>query len=213
MSHDPQLSRRDLFRGRIFGDPPECESAAVRSESTKTPFAPSARYQKAFPILRPPGAIEEEAFLAGCTRCEACIQACPHGSITHAPLRFRRAAETPMIDPIQQPCWMCHDFPCIAACEPNVLRLDAPKKIGIALIDIVTCLPHQGSVCTVCSEQCPVPGAIELTAGRPRIVEDVCTGCGVCQFVCPAPHNAILLMPVPERRLPPLQKSDHAGPQ
>jgi ferredoxin-type protein NapG len=213
MSDEPQLSRRDLFRGRIFGGGPEPGAAPPRSERAAKPFVPSARHQKAFPVLRPPGAIEEEAFLAGCTRCEACIQACPHQAIVHAPPRFRRAAGTPMIDPIQQPCWMCRDYPCIAACEPDVLRLAAPKKIGIARIDTVTCLPHQGGTCTVCSEQCPVPGAIEIVNGRPRIVEEVCTGCGVCQFVCPAPHNAVLLMPLAERPLPPPRQVDHARPE
>lgn len=210
MSDEHQISRRDLFRGRLGCEPPDQQSQPARSAR---PFVPSARYQKAFPVLRPPGAIEEEAFLAGCTRCEACIQACPHQAIVHAPLRFRRAAGTPMIDAIQQPCWMCQDFPCISACEPAVLRLDAAKRIGIARIDTVTCLPHQGSACTVCSEQCPVPGAIALTDGRPRIVEDVCTGCGVCQFVCPAPHNAVLLMPVAERPLPPARKAADVRPE
>jgi translation initiation factor RLI1 len=38
--------------------------------------------------------------------------------------------------------------------------------------------------------------------GKPRIIEETCTGCGVCQHVCPAPANAILLMPVQERPLP-----------
>jgi ferredoxin-type protein NapG len=210
MSDDHHLSRRDLFHGRFSGDPPDRAASQGRSELASPPKSLSARYQKAFPVLRPPGAIEEEAFLAGCTRCEACIKACPHTAILHAPLRFRRAAGTPMIDPIQQPCWMCRDFPCIAACEPDVLRLAAPKKIGIARIDIQTCLPHQGQACTVCSEQCPVPGAIELIAGRPRIVEATCTGCGVCQFVCPAPHNAVLLMPLAERPLPAAKEADHA---
>ncbi|MCZ7680343.1 MAG: 4Fe-4S binding protein [Sandaracinaceae bacterium] len=35
--------------------------------------------------------------------------------------------------------------------------------------------------------------------GRPRVVEGECTGCGVCQHVCPAPRNAILLVAPPAR--------------
>ncbi|WP_236625063.1 4Fe-4S binding protein [Rhodopirellula sp. SWK7] len=34
-----------------------------------------------------------------------------------------------------------------------------------------------------------------VTDGKPTVVEDACTGCGVCRYVCPAPENAILLMP------------------
>ena len=34
---------------------------------------------------------------------------------------------------------------------------------------------------------------------RPHIVEETCTGCGVCHFVCPAPENAVIIMPLAER--------------
>jgi ferredoxin-type protein NapG len=223
MSNDPRLSRRDLLRGRLLGGllsaardlpgGPETPPAGADAAAADAPSVASSRYHKAFPVLRPPGAVEEQAFLAGCTRCAACIDACPHHAIVHAPLRFRRAAGTPMIDPIEQPCWMCRDYPCIAACEPGVLRFDVPVKIGVARIDTVTCLAYQGTFCTVCSEQCPVDDAIETAAGRPRIVEAACTGCGVCQHVCPAPHNAVLLMPVAQRPAAPGGKGDHGRPQ
>ncbi|MBK1827108.1 4Fe-4S binding protein [Haloferula rosea] len=34
-------------------------------------------------------------------------------------------------------------------------------------------------------------GAIVTEQGKPRVVPDLCTGCRVCQMVCPAPKNAI----------------------
>jgi ferredoxin len=43
------------------------------------------------------------------------------------------------------------------------------------------------SFCTVCSERCPVPGAIVMTAGRPAVVPAACDGCGRCVATCPAP--------------------------
>ena len=33
----------------------------------------------------------------------------------------------------------------------------------------------------------------------PMVVPEICTGCGICQQVCPAPENAVLMLP---RRLP-----------
>jgi MauM/NapG family ferredoxin protein len=222
VSDERPISRRELLRGRFLGTLADrareeiaqrlepLRSLTIPSDTAAQPDGPasastSARHSRSFPILRPPGAIEEQAFLAGCTRCNACIEACPYQAIIHAPPRFRHAAGTPMIDPVASPCMMCPDTPCISACEPRVLRRDLPLQMGTARVDVTECLAHQHSFCSVCWERCPVPGAIEVREGKPRIVEEHCTGCGVCQHVCPAPHNAILLMPVPARPLPPTE--------
>jgi ferredoxin-type protein NapG len=210
MKRDPKFSRRNLFRGNFVGASASGKQPAAQAAQPEA--RTSARYQKAFPVLRPPGAVEEEIFLAGCTLCQACIEACPHDAIRPAPLRFRRAAQTPMIDPIQQPCWMCDDVPCIGVCEPQVLRLDLPMKMGTARIDPILCLPHQGRPCSACVEACPVPGAIELVGNKPKIVDATCTGCGVCQFVCPAPDNAVLLVPLADRPQPPQIDDFHVDP-
>jgi ferredoxin len=60
-----------------------------------------------------------------------------------------------------------------------------------------TCLAWQGSFCTVCSERCPVEGALRLEQGRPIIEPSACTGCGVCIQVCPAPINGLMMSPRP----------------
>jgi len=56
------------------------------------------------------------------------------------------------------------------------------------------------SFCAVCVERCPVPGAMRVAHGMPSVVPDVCTGCGICHDVCPAPTNAVLMLP--RRRAP-----------
>lgn len=53
------------------------------------------------------------------------------------------------------------------------------------------------SFCSVCVERCPVPGAMHVAKGMPMVVPDACTGCGVCHDVCPAPVNAVLMLPRP----------------
>jgi ferredoxin len=70
---------------------------------------------------------------------------------------------------------------------------DVPKK---AIIQGRHCLAYQRSFCSTCSERCPVEGAIKVELGTPQVVPDVCTGCGICYDVCPAPTNAILMMPI-----------------
>ena len=146
-------------------------------------------------VLRPPRALPEEDFLQACTRCGACGEACPHDAIEVAGPRFRGAQGTPMINPRRQPCLMCSDTPCVSACEPGALLYSLGLKMGTAQIQRHDCLAHQGSFCTTCSERCPVPGAIKVRDGKPEIRQAGCTGCGVCQHVCPAPINAVRIFP------------------
>jgi MauM/NapG family ferredoxin protein len=150
---------------------------------------------RTIPVHRPPGAIDEFQFLAGCTKCGDCISACPYNAITKAPDRLGNLAGTPIIEVDTAACMMCEDFPCITSCQPGVLTNAIPPIMGTARITEHLCLAHHSTICTVCSERCPVDDAITVTDGRPIINEDTCTGCGVCRYVCPAPENAVLLMP------------------
>ena len=148
------------------------------------------------PVIRPPGAIDEAGFLDACTRCAECITACPHDAVRLAPDRFRIARATPIIDPAIQPCLMCDDTPCIDVCPTDALLPTQPRAIASATILTWTCLAYQGGTCSICVEQCPVPGAINMKRGRPEIDPTVCTGCGVCHHVCPAPENSVRIMPL-----------------
>lgn len=178
--------------------------------------APLPRADRKLPLLlRPPGAIAEDHFLARCTRCTDCIEACPHDAIVRAAERFRDAAGTPTIDVSTSPCRMCEDFPCIAACETNAL-VDNADRLGTAHVRRFDCLNELGSPCSTCIERCPVEGAIgwgETSAQQvktPLVSETRCTGCGVCHFVCPAPVNAIAILPNPVRPPAPNEDNHHA---
>jgi ferredoxin-type protein NapG len=151
-------------------------------------------------LLRPPGAIEELAFRAGCTRCGDCARACPYGAIQPAPDRAVGAAGTPILQPETAACLMCPDTPCISACEPRVLRAELPRRVGTAVPKPQSCLNAVGAGgCTVCVERCPEPGAIAIEAGRVRVDAERCTGCGVCVYACPAPSRALVVLPLAER--------------
>ncbi len=194
----PLVMRYPKSLGDVMaGDQPESQGRQElgQRQTTTSGLPASAARRRVIPVWRPPGAIDEESFLARCTRCEECIEACPHDAIVHAPIQLREAAGTPVIDADHRPCLMCSDFPCIAACQPGVLSRLIPQAMGTAKVTEHLCLAHHGTTCTVCSERCPVPDAISVEAGKPTVSESACTGCGVCRYVCPAPENAILLMP------------------
>jgi Na+-translocating ferredoxin:NAD+ oxidoreductase RNF subunit RnfB len=70
----------------------------------------------------------------------------------------------------------------------------ADPQPKVAIIQGRFCLAYT-SFCTVCSERCPVPGAMKVENGIPMVVAGACTGCGVCHEVCPAPRNAVLMLP------------------
>jgi len=179
---------------------PEADAVVMRypktSGDTRVGRRANARGAEHLPVMRPPGAVAARQFLELCTRCDDCADACPHNSIQKASPRLRGVAGTPVIDPIIQPCWLCEDMPCVTACKTGALDPSLEPQLGTASVQEQTCLAHQGGTCTTCAERCPVEGAITLSQGRPNINQEACTGCGICQYVCPAPQNAILLMPM-----------------
>jgi Pyruvate/2-oxoacid:ferredoxin oxidoreductase delta subunit len=97
---------------------------------------------------------------------------------------------------------MCSDLPCVAACEPLALRFDVPARMGTAVISPLDCLAHQNTTCSACVEQCPVEGAMSWENGRPVVNPAACTGCGVRQYACPAPRNAVMILPTRDRPNP-----------
>lgn len=136
--------------------------------------------------LRPPGAIDEAAFLLTCTRCGDCAKACPTQVIKLLPTSSGAAVGTPYIDPMENPCDLCGK--CMPVCEPGALLTIAdPRKvrIGTAVVDTDLCWAHQGQICDLCYQRCPYPDeAIRIVAGKPEILSDACTGCGQCVYAC-----------------------------
>lgn len=190
------ISRRGLLRGDWVKRIRERGSKELANDKEsefvlKKPSGQSRR-NGGF-IQRPPHAVPESEFVVGCTKCDACLEACPPHAIFRTPESEGIMAGLPIIDAQSQPCLMCDDMPCVPACEAGVLRFDAPVAMGLAVIDSTTCLAFQGTVCTACAEQCPVENAITMEAGHPIIDTDACTGCGVCLYVCPGPENTIQL--------------------
>ena len=157
-------------------------------------------------FIRPPFALQEIDFLLACTRCDACIEACPHHVVFALPNRLGPAfAGTPALDLLNHGCHLCDAWPCVAACAPGALRGDqhdpqgaakAPPKLAIARIDTEHCLPYLGPECGACAGSCPVPGALRFNAECPEIDEQHCVGCGLCRQACIVEPKALTLRPI-----------------
>jgi len=191
-----ELTRKELLRGvfSLFG---EARRAAAGVAPTTS-------------LVRPPGAlVPDEAYLAACTGCEACVKVCPPDAIFMVKVGEppRRVA---VLDPARNPCRLCDELPCIAACADGaLLHPGSPRlvRIGIAQVDPRFCRTFRSEACDVCVRACPLPNvAIRAVNGRPIVSPSACTGCGICAALCPDKPNALTVIPerdlVPSWRVP-----------
>ena len=138
-------------------------------------------------LIRPPGALDEEQFLARCIRCGECMKVCPNNALQPALLEAGlEGLWTPVLAPrigyCEPSCVLCGEVcptgavweitPAEKAWLPSSAAKNAkPIRIGTAFYDRGRCLPWaMATECIVCEEWCPTsPKAIYL---RPAEVAD-----------------------------------------
>ncbi len=129
-------------------------------------------------LIRPPGSLDEDRFLARCIRCGQCMRVCPANIIQPALLEAGlQGLWTPAVNyrigssGCLQNCIACGQVCPTAAIRPLSLEeklgqgefeAQGPIRLGTAFVDRSRCLPWAlDRPCLVCHELCPVsPKAI-----------------------------------------------------
>ena len=197
---EKELDRRNMIRQSIhFFARPAVEKIQTKIDKVNTVVD---QVTKRPPLLRPPGAISERAFLQACTRCDRCVNACPKDAIRKVPKKMGWIImDTPYIDPMKKPCVMCEDLPCISACQDEALLPVASKfevRMGHVILDRKHCVAYGDGFCQQCVIECPIPGAITQKDQRPVFHRDVCTGCGACVRACATVNIPVALKVKPQ---------------
>ena len=165
-------------------------------------------------LLRPPGVRNEDEFLKKCVRCGECMKVCLKSALY--PAMTQAGVEgvfTPVIIPrlgyCEYNCTLCGQVCPTGALQRLTSDGKHRWKPGEAFVDTTRCLPWAAGIdCIVCEEHCPVPDkAIRLeeadavtAAGervrvrRPRVVPELCIGCGICETKCPLQGKAAILV-------------------
>lgn len=210
-----QRSDVDLTRRHLIG------SALASVGAVALFHAAPAAFRSDPWLVRPPGAAAD--FLSKCIRCAECVKVCPTGVLQ--PSLFESGVEgfwSPLLRTrlgyCDYSCNACGQICPTGAIPPLPLEQKRQAVIGTAYIDENRCIPWASyRPCVVCEEMCPVPEKaikledVELTSPdgkrvhvqRPRVVADLCIGCGICEYKCPLTGSAAIRV-YTRMTLPPL---------
>ncbi|MDO8588259.1 MAG: 4Fe-4S binding protein [Armatimonadota bacterium] len=161
-------------------------------------------------LIRPPGAMEEEEFLATCTRCSQCMKVCPTNGLQPALLEAGlEGIWTPILIPqigeCTQKCNLCQAVCPTQAIQPFTVKEKDYLFIGMAIIDRSSCwVWNSDKPCLVCDEVCAYNAVYWKKVdgvSRPFVNDHKCTGCGICEQHCPIqPQSAIRAFSFGDRR-------------
>ena len=156
----------------------------------------------------PPGAQSVQQLSARCTGCQLCVSACPSQVLKGADRGSGMLQPTLAFEMgyCRVNCVTCADVCPAGAIRPMTPAEKSSLQIGRAVVNLDRCITATDKVtCTACAKICP-PRVINLVGPddspkKPVVDAERCTGCGACEYVCPArPFAAIHVEGVAEQR-------------
>ena len=155
-------------------------------------------------LPRPPGALEENAFMARCSRCLRCLDSCQPAAIRPGHwLDGPRNLGTPILQ--TEKCISCME--CIRTCPTGALSKipKAEVRLGQMVLDREVCTTwKKTSRCDRCFRACRNKAITLQDRQYPVIDLDKCDACGVCIRRCPTkPKAALYLDPAAAKRYQP----------
>jgi len=181
------ISRRSFVAG-VGGTAALCALGAVK-------------YVGDTPVVRPPGGQDFNRLVAGCIRCEKCVEVCPRHIVRPTNIEYGIVGmRTPKLDFYYEWCDWCAEENggkplCVEVCPTGALALPEGATqenliLGLAELDSSTCLAYLDLSCRFCYDACPFDAIVLDANNRPLIVNSKCNGCGACEAACVVFENA-----------------------
>ncbi|MCP3950701.1 MAG: 4Fe-4S dicluster domain-containing protein [Desulfobacterales bacterium] len=156
-------------------------------------------------LIRPPGALPEADLFSRCIRCGECMAACPTNTLQ--PLWFESGfigIFSPSVVPGHGPCDP-HCNRCAQVCPTEAIRVLEKNERLWAKTGTAVILPHKciawehDKKCMVCDEVCPFDAVKfikkkEKPVPVPVVRENMCSGCGYCEYHCPVKNDAAIIV-------------------
>lgn len=152
--------------------------------------------------ISPPGSQSIEHFNKKCTSCYLCISKCSQKVLKPA---FKEYGIKGIMQPVMKfdkgfcnfDCTICSEVCPNAAILPLTKEQKHLTQVGKVVFLLENCIVHtDGTSCGACSEHCPTQAVTMKTYKNgltiPQINQDLCVGCGGCEYICPVrPYRAI----------------------